>query len=74
VTSMRHLQSGRAPYNQQLVGRDIKSTKALAASLLSAFANATEIRVHEDSMMNRQYLFSSDLPGHYLVEGVSACL
>ena len=48
MTYIRHLQSGQAPFNQQLIGQDRNCTKALAASVLSGFANACEIREHED--------------------------
>jgi hypothetical protein len=43
-------------------------------SLLSGFANVGEIRVHEDLMMNRQYLFSSDQPSHFSLAGGDTCL
>jgi hypothetical protein len=37
---MRHLQSGQAHFNQQLIGQDANSIKALGGALLSGFANA----------------------------------
>ena len=48
MTSMRHLQSGQATFDRQLIEWDTNCTKALGASVLSGFANVCEIREYED--------------------------
>jgi hypothetical protein len=37
---MCHLQTGLSLFNQQLIGQDANSIKALGGALLSGFANA----------------------------------